>query len=182
MQAYCDAAQQNMSLYTDYADLDKIPVYATKGIIFKKTGWIEYGQAKREGWTIQGDLSNYLRNYTTDDNLNVTKYAYWKNYSQALEANINILKTGGKLYSCRAEDFSVEGSLNADYNMSSGSAIVATGESVASEVVNHSITPSGVYSKYSVDALTKELKLFKQKETILLKSILTILVLQMKKN
>lgn len=158
MQAYCDAAQQNMSLYTDYADLDKIPVYATKGIIFKKTGWIEYGQAKREGWTIQGDLSNYLRNYTTDDNLNVTKYAYWKNYSQALEANINILKTGGKLYSCRAEDFSVEGSLNADYNMSSGSAIVATGESVASEVVNHSITPSGVYSKYSVDALTKELE------------------------
>ena len=157
MQAYCDAAQQNMSLYTDYADLDKIPVYATKGIIFKKTGWIEYGQAKREGWTIQGELSNYLRSYTTDDNLNVTKYAYWKNYSQALEANINILKTGGKLYSCRAEDFSITDSFNADYNVSSSTAVVATGESISSEVIGHSITPSGVYSKYSVDALTKEI-------------------------
>ena len=161
MQAYCDAAQQNMSLYTDYSEVDKIPVYAEKKIIFDiitvQKGWIEYGRAKREGWTIQGDLSNYLRNYTTDDNLNVTKYAYWKNYSQALEANINILKTGGKLYSCRAEDFSITDSFNADYNVSSSTAVVATGNSIASEVIDHSITPSGVYSKYSVGALTKEI-------------------------
>lgn len=156
MQTYCDAAQQNMSLYTDYPDVDKIPVYATKGLIFKQQGWIEYGQAKKEGWTISGELKDYLRSYTTDDNLNVTKYAYWKNYAQALESNIEILKTGGTLYSCRAEDFSVEDSLNSDYNVSSSTKIMATGESVSPEVTDHNITPSGVYSKYSVDALTKE--------------------------
>lgn len=162
MQAYCDAAQQNMSLYTDYSEVDKIPVYAEKKIIFDiitiQKGWIEYGQAKREGWTISGELKDYLGPYTTDSNLNVTKYAYWKNYAQALESNIKILKTGGTLYSCRAEDFSVEGSINSDYNRSSSAEIIATGDSISPGVIDHNITPSGIYSKYSVNALTKEIE------------------------
>ena len=162
MQAYCDAAQQNMSLYTDYSEIDKIPVYAEKKIIFDiitvQKGWIEYGQAKKEGWTILGELKDYLGSYTTDSNLNVTKYAYWKNYAQALESNIEILKNGGTLYSYRAEDFSVEGSINPDYNKSSSAEIIATGDGISPNVIDHNITPSGVYSKYSVNALTKEIE------------------------
>lgn len=162
MQTYYDTAQQNMSLWTEYADIDKMMVYVQKRILFGtitvKEGWVEYGQAKSNGWPIVGELETYIGNYVTDSNLNVTRYTYWKNYSYGCETNLNILKTGGKLYSVRAEDFSVTGSLNADYNVVSGSTIVATGEGIAPEVINHSITPSGIYSKYSIDALTKEIE------------------------
>ena len=162
MQTYYDTAQQNMSLWTEYADIDKMMVYVQKRILFGtitvKEGWVEYGQAKSNGWPIVGELETYIGNYVTDSNLNVTRYTYWKNYSYGCETNLNILKTGGKLYSVRAEDFSVTGSLNADYNVVSGSTIVATGEGIAPEVINHSITPSGIHSKYSIDALTKEIE------------------------
>lgn len=162
MQTYYDAAQQNMALYTDYAEVDKIPVYAEKkgflGIGDKK-GFIEYGKAKSGGYTVSDASKNaYIRPWCTDDNMNVTLYTYWKNYSYGCEQNLNILKTGGKLYSVRTEDFKAtqDIELNADYNVPSGSAIIANGDGISSEVENHNLTPSGTYSKYSVDALTNE--------------------------
>nr|DAE24490.1 MAG TPA: tail protein [Siphoviridae sp. ctyvQ1] len=153
MQSYYETAQQNMSVYTDYSELDKLIVEAKKG---GRTEYIEYGKAKREGWTI----SNYLEvaQFTTDTSHSVTRYAYWKNYSQACESNLEILKSGGRLYSVRAEDFSVEGSINSAYNVKSDATIVATGDKVSSEVKNHSITPSDGNNKYSIDALEAEIK------------------------
>ena len=161
MQTYYDTAQQNMSLYTDYSVLDKLQVYAKwKSFIVEKEGYVTYGEAKSKGYTIVDYYE--VDRYTTDSNRNVTLYAYWKNYSQACEANLNILKTGGKLYNVRKIDFEdVEDenqkTRNADFNVPSDSTLIATGESVSTEVENHSITPSGAHSKYSINALTKEI-------------------------
>ncbi len=161
MQTYCDTAQQNMSLYTDYSVLDKLQVYAKwKSFIVEKEGYVTYGEAKSKGYTIVDYYE--VDRYTTDSNRNVTLYAYWKNYSQACEANLNILKTGGKLYNVRKIDFEdVEDenqrTRNADFNVPSDSALIATGESISTEVKNHSVMPSGAHSKYSINALTKEI-------------------------
>lgn len=161
MQTYYDAAQQSMSLYTDYSELDKLQVYAKwKVLLVEKSGIVTYGEAKAKGYTITDYYE--VAQYTTDSNHNVTLYAYWKNYSQACEANLEILKNGGKLYNVRKIDFEAvedeqKRSRNADFNVQANATIVATGESISSEVVNHSITPSGVYTKYSINALTKEI-------------------------
>lgn len=161
MQTYYDAAQQSMSLYTDYSELDKLRVWAKwKVLLVEKSGIVTYGEAKAKGYTITDYYE--VAQYTTDSNHNVTLYAYWKNYSQACEANLEILKNGGKLYNVRKIDFEAvedeqKRSRNADFNVQANATIVATGESISSEVVNHSITPSGVYTKYSINALTKEI-------------------------
>ena len=156
MQSYYEIAQQNMSLYTDYSDLDKLLVYAEKGVLVKQEGYIEYKKAKNEGWTIKDYYQ--VAEFTTDGGRSVTKYSYWKNYSQACESNLEILKSGGKLYSVRAEDFSVEGSINSIYNVKSDATIAATGDKVSNEVKDHSVTPSDGNNKYSIDALETEIK------------------------
>lgn len=161
MQTYYDAAQQNMSLYTDYSDVDNLLVTVEYTEWFQtKQKQITYGEAKKGGYKI----INYYQvvEYTTDDTYTVTLYAYWKNYSQACEANLNILKEGGRLYSVRKIDFEdvedEEGyTRNQDYNIPSTATVIATGENIASEVLNHSISPSGDYSEYSIDALQKEI-------------------------
>lgn len=156
MQSYYEIAQQQMSLYTDFSELDKLLVYAEKGTLYKQEGYIEYGKAKREGWTIK-DYYQVDEN-TTDKSRTVTLYSYWKNYSQACESNLEILKNGGRLYSVKAEDFSVGGSKNQDYNVKSDATISATGEMVENEVKGHNVTPSSGYAKYSIEALEAEIK------------------------
>lgn len=166
MQTYLDAAQQNMSQYTDYSDLDNLQVYASwREGWTDKEGYVTFGEAKRNGYAI----TNYyeVAQYTTDNRYTVTLYNYWKNYSQACESNLNILQSGGKLYSVRKEDFEAvsddnAASRNADYNVPAGVAIVATGDSLSNEVRNHSLKPSGVYAKYSIDALTNEVNKIQQ--------------------
>lgn len=153
MQTYYDVAQQSMSLYTDYSDLDELLVVVRTAL--GATKYVTYREAKkRPGYTI---IDYYqVKSFTTDDNMLVTKYAYWKNYSQACEANLSILKDGGKLYSVRQEDFEVEGSINADYNIPSTATPIANGENLSNEVLNHNLAPSGVFAKYSINALIKE--------------------------
>ena len=152
MQSYYDAASQNMSQYTDYPDVDSIPVYAKYS---NTEGWVTYGEAKSQGYTIVDD--SYIATYTTDDRHSVTLYAYWKNYSQACESNINILKNGGRLYSVRKADFESAQSINPDYNIPASSTAQATGKIVSSKVEGHSISPSGGASKYAIEALNTEL-------------------------
>lgn len=158
MQSYYDAASQNMSQYTDYPDVDSIPVYATwkPGLFSKTEGWVTYGEAKSGGYTITDD--SYIAAYTTDDRHTVTLYTYWKNYAQACESNINILKNGGRLYSVRKADFESTESINSDYNIPASSTVQATGKIVSSKVENHSVNPSGGASKYAIEALNTELK------------------------
>lgn len=159
MQTYYDTANQNMSQYTDYPDVDSIPVYATwkSGLISKKEGWVTYGEAKSGGYTITD--GSYIAAYTTDDRHNVTLYAYWKNYAESCETNLNILKNGGRLYSVRKADFESTNSINPDYNVSSSTTIQATGKIVSNSVMNHSITPSDGASKYSINALNNEISI-----------------------
>lgn len=161
MQTYYDTAQQNMSLYTEYSEVDKLLVYAKwTPLLIEKQGYVTYGEAKKNGYTIVDYYQ--VATYTTDDTHTVTRYAYWKNYSQACEANLNILKTSGKLYSARKEDFvltsSEDNPINADYNVASNATLIANGKGVAKEVKNHEITPSGTETIYSIDALTKEIE------------------------
>ena len=166
MQTYYDSCQQNMSLYTDYSNLDKLQVYATwTDFLLPKEGYVEYGIAKAKNYTIKDYYQ--VKQYTTDDTYRVTLYAYWKNYSQACEANLNVLQNGGKLYSVRKEDFEdigsdTEPSRNADYNVSSSSALVANGDTVSNKVRSHSVTPSGAASKYSIGALSDEVALIQK--------------------
>lgn len=159
MQTYYDTANQNMSQYTDYPDVDSIPVYATwkSGLISKKEGWVTYGEAKSGGYTITD--GSYIAAYTTDDRHNVTLYAYWKNYAESCETNLNILKNGGRLYSVRKADFESTNSINPDYNVSSSTTIQATGKIVSNSVMNHSITPSDGAFKYSINALNNEISI-----------------------
>lgn len=162
MQTYYDSAQQNMSLYTDYSDIDNLQVYAKwSSFLSSKEGYVTFGEAKKNNYTI---IDYYqVAEYTTDSNHNITLYAYWKNYSQACEANMNILKNGGKLYTVKKEDFTDIGntetpSRNQDYNVPANSALVANGDSISDNVVDHSITPETGYAKYSIEALTKEIE------------------------
>lgn len=171
MQTYCDAAQQNMSLYTDYSDLSKLQVYAKwKSFLVEKSGIVTYGEAKSKGYTITDYYE--VAEYTTDSNYNVTLYAYWKNYAQACEANLSILKNGGKLYNIRKIDFeSVEDeekrTRNPDFNVSSTSTLVATGENLEASVTNHNVTPSSGFVKYSINALNDEIsKIQKERDKI----------------
>lgn len=153
MQTYYDAAQQNMSLYTDYSDIDKLLVQTNNNQL------IEYGEAKKKGATIKDYYQ--VRLYTTDSTYRVTLYAYWKNYAQACESNLTILKEGGKLYSVRAEDFQTstgdESTINPDYNASSDATILKTGDNLETDVKNHSVTPSASYQKYSINAIQTEI-------------------------
>lgn len=162
MQTYYDSAQQNMSLYTDYSDVDNLQVYAKwSSFLSSKEGYVTFGEAKKNNYTI---IDYYqVAEYTTDSNHNITLYAYWKNYSQACEANMNILKNGGKLYTVKKEDFTDIGdtetpSRNQDYNVPANSALVANGDSISDNVVDHSITPETGYAKYSIEALTREIE------------------------
>ena len=127
MQIYYNTAQQNMSLYTEYSDVDNLQVIART--LLGKTVYETYSEAKKKGHTITDYYQ--VKSYTTDSRMTVTRYAYWKNYSQACEANIDILENGGKLYSVRQEDFEIEGSLNSDYNVPSTARPIATGESIS---------------------------------------------------
>ena len=154
MQMYYDTAQQNMSLYTDYSDLNNLQVVARTSL--GKTVYETYADAKKHGHTITDYYQ--VKSFTTNSSMTVTRYAYWKNYSQACESNLNILKNGGKLYSVRQEDFEIEDHLNQDYNVPSGSVLVANGSNISSNVINHSITPSYGYTKYSINALENEIK------------------------
>ena len=154
MQIYYNTAQQNMSLYTEYSDVDNLQVIART--LLGKTVYETYSEAKKKGHTITDYYQ--VKSYTTDSRMTVTRYAYWKNYSQACEANIDILENGGKLYSVRQEDFEIEGSLNSDYNVPSTARPIATGESISNSVLNHSVNPGGSYSKYSISALQKEIE------------------------
>lgn len=156
MQSYYDAANQNMGLYTDYPDVDSIPVQATWTEWFQQHNeMVTYGEAIRNNYKIVDD-SNIAR-LTTDDRHTVTLYTYWKNYAQACETNLNILKNGGRLYSVRKVDFEDENSRNSDYNIPASSTVQATGKIVSSKVNNHSITPDGGASKYAIEALNTEL-------------------------
>ena len=158
MQSYYDAASQNMSQYTDYPDVDSIPVYAKwVGFLFQeKQGWVTYGEAKKNDYEILD--SSGVKTYTTDDRHTVTLYTYWKNYAQACETNLNILKNGGRLYSVRKADFESTESINPDYNIPASSTVQATGKIVSAKVENHSVNPSGGASKYAIEALNAELK------------------------
>lgn len=158
MQSYYDAASQNMSQYTDYPDVDSIPVYAKwVGFLFKEEqGWVTYGEAKKNNYEILD--SSGVKTYTTDDRHTVTLYTYWKNYTQACETNLNILKNGGRLYSVRKADFESTESINPDYNIPASSTVQATGKIVSAKVENHSVNPSGGASKYAIEALNTELK------------------------
>lgn len=158
MQSYYDAASQNMSQYTDYPDVDSIPVYAKwVGFLFKEEqGWVTYGEAKKNNYEILD--SSGVKTYTTDDRHTVTLYTYWKNYAQACETNLNILKNGGRLYSVRKADFESTESINPDYNIPASSTVQATGKIVSAKVENHSVNPSGGASKYAIEALNTELK------------------------
>lgn len=153
MQTYYNTAQQNMSLYTDYSDVNNLQVVAQT--LLGKTVYETYAEARKKGHTITDYYQ--VKAYTTDARMTITRYAYWKNYSQACESNLTILQNGGKLYSVRKEDFEVEGSINADYNVSSSATISATGENIASSVSEHNVNPPSNYSKYSIDALQKEI-------------------------
>lgn len=152
MQTYYDTANQNMSQYTDYAEVDDIPVQV---LVKKQYAWVTYGEAKSKGYNIVDD--SYLKAYTTDSRQSVTLYAYWKNYAESCETNLNILKNGGRLYSVRKADFESTSSINPDYNVSSSTTIQATGKIVSNSVVNHSVTPSDGASKYSINALNNEI-------------------------
>lgn len=158
MQSYYDAASKNMSQYTDYPDVDSIPVYAKwVGFLFKEEqGWVTYGEAKKNDYEILD--SSGVKTYTTDDRHTVTLYTYWKNYAQACETNLNILKNGGRLYSVRKADFESTESINPDYNIPASSTVQATGKIVSAKVENHSVNPSGGASKYAIEALNTELK------------------------
>lgn len=158
MQSYYDAASQNMSQYTDYPDVDSIPVYAKwVGFLFQEEqGWVTYGEAKKNDYEILD--SSGVKTYTTDDRHTVTLYTYWKNYTQACETNLNILKNGGRLYSVRKADFESTESINPDYNIPTSSTVQATGKIVSAKVENHSVNPSGGASKYAIEALNTELK------------------------
>lgn len=158
MQSYYDAASQNMSQYTDYPDVDSIPVYAKwVGFLFQEEqGWVTYGEAKKNDYEILD--SSGIKTYTTDDRHTVTLYTYWKNYAQACETNLNILKNGGRLYSVRKADFESTESINPDYNIPASSTVQATGKIVSAKVENHSVNPSGGASKYAIEALNTELK------------------------
>lgn len=152
MQTYYDTANQNMSQYTDYPDVDSIPV---KVLVKKQEGWVTYGEAKSNGYDIIDD--SYIKAYTTDGRQSVTLYAYWKNYAQSCETNLNILKNGGRLYSVRKADFESTSSINPDYNVPSSATIQATGKIVSNSVINHSVTPSDGASEYSINALNNEI-------------------------
>lgn len=154
MQTYYDTANQNMSQYTDYAEVDDIPVQV---LVKKQYAWVTYGEAKSKGYNIVDD--SYLKAYTTDSRQSVTLYAYWKNYAESCETNLNILKNGGRLYSVRKADFESTSSINPDYNISSSATIQATGKIVSNSVINHSITPSDGASKYSINALNNEISI-----------------------
>lgn len=158
MQSYYDAASQNMSQYTDYPDVDSIPVYAKwVGFLFQEEqGWVTYGEAKKNDYEILD--SSGVKTYTTDDRHTVTLYTYWKNYAQACETNLKILKNGGRLYSVRKADFESTESINPDYNIPTSSTVQATGKIVSAKVENHSVNPSGGASKYAIEALNTELK------------------------
>nr|DAJ33034.1 MAG TPA: tail protein [Caudoviricetes sp.] len=158
MQSYYDAASQNMSQYTDYPDVDSIPVYAKwVGFLFQEEqGWVTYGEAKKNDYEILD--SSGVKTYTTDDRHTVTLYTYWKNYAQACETNLKILKNGGRLYSVRKADFESTESINPDYNIPASSTVQATGKIVSAKVENHSVNPSGGASKYAIEALNTELK------------------------
>ena len=152
MQTYYDTANQNMSQYTDYAEVDDIPVQV---LVKKQYAWVTYGEAKSKGYNIVDD--SYLKAYTTDSRQSVTLYAYWKNYAESCETNLDILKNGGRLYSVRKADFESTSSINPDYNISSSATVQATGKIVSNSVVNHSVTPSDGASKYSISALNNEI-------------------------
>ena len=167
MQSFFDTAQQNMSLYTDYSDIDKLKVY-----VKKKNDPVTFGDAKKNKWQITNyyEVDEYTLFATTSgtgtDADRITKYAYWKAYSQACEANLKILKEGGKLYLVRKSDFeSTDGSYeepsdknpNLDYTIPTSKLPQANGDSISDKVSNHSITPSGTYAKYSINALTQEI-------------------------
>ena len=137
MQTYYDTANQNMSQYTDYPDVDSIPVQV---LVKKQYAWVTYGEAKSNGYDIIDD--SYIKAYTTDGRQSVTLYAYWKNYAESCETNLNILKNGGRLYSVRKADFESTSSINPDYNVPSSATIQATGKIVSNSVINHSVTPS----------------------------------------
>lgn len=152
MQTYYDTANQNMSQYTDYPDVDSIPVQV---LVKKQYAWVTYGEAKSNGYDIIDD--SYIKAYTTDGRQSVTLYAYWKNYAESCETNLNILKNGGRLYSVRKADFESTSSINPDYNVPSSATIQATGKIVSNSVINHSVTPSDGASKYSINALNNEI-------------------------
>lgn len=154
MQTYLDTSNQQMSLYTDYSDVNKLNVIVeVDGVQGKAT----YGEAKSHNWKI---VSYYeVEYYTTDSRHTVTKYAYWRNYAQACEANLSILKNGGKLYSVHKGDFESADKLNSDYNVASFSHVVATGKLLSNRVNNHSVVPTDNASEYSTSALETEIKL-----------------------
>lgn len=157
MQSYYDAASQNMSQYTDYPDVDSIPVRATWTEWFQQHDeMVTYGEAIRNDYKIVDDSN--IGKLTTDDRRTVTLYTYWKNYTQACETNLNILKNGGRLYSVRKADFESTESINPDYNIPASSTVQATGKIVSAKVENHSVNPSGGASKYAIEALNTELK------------------------
>lgn len=155
-QTYYDVAQQNMSLYTDYSELDKLQVYAEwKEFLSTKSGYVEYGEAKKNNYTIKDYYQ--VDQYTVNSNRRITLYAYWKNYSQACESNLQILRAGGKLYSVRDQDFKQENVYNADYIVSSDATIVANGRIISSNVEDHNLTPGGAASFYAIEALRTEI-------------------------
>lgn len=157
MQSYYDAASQNMSQYTDYPDVDSIPVRATWTEWFQQHDeMVTYGEAIRNDYKIVDDSN--IGKLTTDDRRTVTLYTYWKNYTQACETNLNILKNGGRLYSVRKADFESTESINPDYNIPASSTVQATGKIVSAKVESHSVNPSGGASKYAIEALNTELK------------------------
>lgn len=157
MQSYYDAASQNMSQYTDYPDVNSIPVRATWTEWFQQHDeMVTYGEAIRNDYKIVDDSN--IGKLTTDDRRTVTLYTYWKNYTQACETNLNILKNGGRLYSVRKADFESTESINPDYNIPASSTVQATGKIVSAKVENHSVNPSGGASKYAIEALNTELK------------------------
>lgn len=153
MQTYYDTANQQMSLYTDYSDLDKLNVIVE---VLGRKFQVTYGRAKSNNWNIVDYYE--LKHYTTGGAYNVTWYAYWRNYAQACEANLKILKEGGKLYSAKKVDFESSESINPDYNVSSFSKVIATGKELSRQVVGHNVIPVDNSSEYCINALEEEIK------------------------